>query len=473
MPVGGFQYAVKHIIKMNLSFKNRIALHYMLATAGVTLLVFIIIYIVAQTAMYSHIDSDLTIQARMHQKEIFIKNDSIFFINKNEWEEREHKEVRANPVFIQIVNEQGKLMDKSPNLKTSTLIFNENEAFYNQFNTKINGQKIRQIQVPVEQKGELKGYILTAMSLEGSNIVLDNLQQTLLILFPIVLLCLFIITRFLAGRSIIPVQIITQTTDRITRNSLNERVPLPQNKDELFTLTSSINELLDRMKDALERERQFTADASHQLRTPLAVLKGTLEVLIRKPRTSAEYEEKISFSIKEIDRISSAVEQLLILARLDKKTAKIAQMPVNLQIVINDILQRFRHDISKKSLAVNSTATEEFTITSDPYYMDLVLENLLSNAIKYADENTTIDIAIFNKKNKIVCQIKDFGIVIPPNDLEHIFNPFFRADALNHKSIKGNGLGLSIAQKVCDLLHIKLTVSSNLEEGTVFTLVFG
>lgn len=444
----------------------------MLATAGITFFVFIVIYIVTQTAMYSRIDSDLTVQAQMHQKEIFIQNDSIFFINKNEWEEREHQEVKANPVFIQIVNKEGALMDKSPNLKTSKLVFNENEAFYNQFDTKINGEAIRQIQVPVEQNGELKGYILTAISLEGANIVLDNLQKLLLMLFPLVLICLFIITRFLAGRSIIPVQIITQTTDRITRNSLNERVPLPQNKDELFTLTSSINELLDRMQEALERERQFTADASHQLRTPLAVLKGTLEILIRKPRTEAEYQEKITYSIKEIDRISSAVEQLLILARLDKKSAKIAQTPVNLEIVINDILHRFRSDISKKSLAVNSTSTEVFTITSDPYYMDLVLENLLSNAIKYADENTSIDISIFSKNEKVVCQIKDFGVVIPPTDVEHIFNPFFRADALNHKSIKGNGLGLSIAQKVCDLLNIKIAVSSSAEEGTVFTLVF-
>lgn len=457
---------------MNLSFRNRIALHYMLATAGITFLVFIVIYIVAQTAMYSRIDGDLMVQARMHQKEIFIRNDSIFFINKNEWEEREHKEVRANPVFIQIVNKKGKLMDKSPNLKTSKLIFNENEAFYNQFDTQINGQEIRQIQVPVEQKGELKGYILTAMSLEGSNMVLDNLRKTLLILFPIVLICLFIITRFLAGRSIIPVQMITKTTDRITRNSLNERVPLPQNKDELFTLTSSINELLDRMEDALERERQFTADASHQLRTPLSVLKGTLEVLIRKPRTEAEYQAKIKYSIKEIDRISSAVEQLLILARLDKKTAKIARTPVNLQIVINDILHRFRSNISQKLLAVNVTANTDSDLISDPYYMDLVMENLLSNAIKYADENTTIDILIFNKKEKIIFQIKNKGVVIPNTDLDMIFNPFYRSNALEHKTIQGNGLGLSIVKKVCEVLNIKISVSSDATVGTVFTLVF-
>lgn len=444
----------------------------MFATASITFLVFIVIYVVAQTAMYSRIDNDLTFEAKRHQKEIFTRNDSIFFINKNEWEEREHKEVKANPVFIQIVNKNGQLMDKSPNLKAGKLSFNQNKAFYTQFDTKINNQAIRQIQVPVEQKGDLKGYILAAMSLDGSNMVLNNLRQTLLILFPIVLICLFFITRFLAGRSIIPVQIITQTTDRITRNSLNERVPLPTNKDELFTLTSSINDLLSRMQEALERERQFTADASHQLRTPLSVLKGTLEVLIRKPRTEAEYQEKITYSIKEIDRISSAVEQLLILARLDKNNAKVTKTAINLQIIINDILYRFRNDILKKSLQVNIFANTNEDLISDSYYIDLIIENLISNAIKYADENTAIDISILNKKEKIAFKIKNKGIIIPATDLEMIFNPFYRADALNHKSIKGNGLGLSIVKKVCDLLGAKSYVSSNAEAGTVFTVIF-
>lgn len=457
---------------MNFSFKDRIALYYMLATASITFLVFIIIYVVAQTAMYSGIDSDLTFEAKMHQKEIYTQNDSIFFINKNEWEEREHKEVKVNPVFIQIVNKKGQLMDKSPNLKEGELDFNQKKAFYTQFDTKINGQAIRQIQVPVEQKGDLKGYILAAMSLEGSNMVLNNLRKTLLIIFPIVLICLFFITRFLAGRSIIPVQIITQTTDRITRNSLNERVPLPQNKDELYTLTSSINELLDRMQEALEREKQFTADASHQLRTPLAVLKGTLEVLIRKPRTETEYQEKITYSIKEIDRISSAVEQLLILARLDKNSVKVTKTAINLQMISNDILYRFRNDISKKLLSVNITSNIDADLISDPYYIDLIIENLISNAVKYASENTAIDIVMTKNKGEITYQIKNQGVVIPPADLETIFNPFYRSNPLHHKAIQGNGLGLSIVKKVSDLLGAKITVSSDAGVGTVFTLVF-
>lgn len=445
----------------------------MLATASITALVFVIIYLVAQSAMYNEIDSDLNFEAQMHRNEIFVRNDSILFFNKNEWAEREHIEVQANPVFIQIVNKEGTLMDKSPNLKEDNLRFHPNKAFFNQFDTKLNRRAIRQIQVPVEMYGEMKGYIMAAMSLEGSNIVLHNLKNTLLLLFPIVLIGLFFITRFLAGRSIIPVQTITQTADRITRNSLNERIPLPVNKDELFTLTSSINELLGRMQDAIEREKQFTADASHQFRTPLAVLQGTLEVLIRKPRTAVEYQEKIKYSIQEINRISEVVDQLLILARFDKANHQLTKQSVNIQTSIDDVLHRYRAAITDKKLAVNVKATNQSIITSDPYYLDLIFDNLLSNAIKYSYLNGTINITLSQESGQLHCQIKDTGIGIKAVDMDHIFIPFFRSDALNHKKITGNGLGLSIVKKACDMMGIRIVVSSEVGEGSCFMLTFG
>ncbi len=444
----------------------------MLATASITAVVFVIIYFVAQSAMYKEIDRDLNFEAHVHQNQLFIKNDSILFINKNEWTEREHIEVEVNPVFIQVVNKEGVLMDKSPNLKEGNLIFHANKEFFTQFDTELNNKSIRQIQVPVKKNGLMKGYIMTAMSLEGAIIVLNNLKNTLLLLFPIVLIGLFFVTRFLAGRSIIPVQTITQTADRITRNSLNERIPLPVNKDELFTLTSSINELLGRMQDAIEREKQFTADASHQFRTPLAVLKGTLEVLIRKPRTPAEYQGKIEYSIQEINRISEVVDQLLILARFDKANHQLVKQPVNLQTSIDDVLHRYKTAITDKNIAVHVKATNQSTLISDPYYLDLILDNLLSNAIKYSRLDGTINITLFQENGQLHCQIKDTGIGIQAADMDNIFIPFFRSDALNHKAIMGNGLGLSIVKKACDMMGIGIVVTSEVGEGSCFMLTF-
>lgn len=457
---------------MNLSFKNRIAFYYMLATATVMASVFLFIFFVVHTVVYRELDNDLAYEAHKHTKEIHIVKDSIIFINKKEWEEREHRVVQVNPVFVQIVDENGRIMDKSPNLKEGALAFHSEEIADTHFDTKLNNEAIRQVQIPIEQFGVLKGYILTAMSQEGAVIVLSNLKNILILLFPIVLLGLFIITRFLAGRSIIPVKVITSTTDRITRNNLNERVLLPQNKDELHRLASSINELLNRIQNAIERERQFTADASHQLRTPLAVLKGTLEVLVRKPRKEEEYQEKIKSSIAEIDRISGIVNQLLILARFDKNTQKLEKRKLDLRIAVDDILQRFKSTIHPKNLSINVDADAESCLSSDPYYVDLILENIISNAVKYATQNGKIDISILEKERELVCKIKDNGIGIQKADLQNIFHPFFRSEELNHKEIKGNGLGLSIVKKASELLDVRIEVNSEISQGTTFSVFF-
>lgn len=457
---------------MNLSFKNRIAVYYMLATATIMAFVFFFIYLVVHTAVYRELDNDLSYEAHKHTKEIFIIRDSIVFINKKEWEEREHREVQVNPVFVQIVDKSGKLMDKSPNLKEGALVFHFEKELDTHFDTKLNNQAIRQVQVPIEQHGLPIGYILTAMSQDGAVVVLGNLRKTLLLLFPILLLGLFIITRILAGRSIVPIKIITTTADRITRNNLNERVSLPPNKDELYMLASSINKLLDRIQSAMEREKQFTADASHQLRTPLAVLKGTLEVLVRKSRTEEEYKVKIKSSIDEIDRISVIVNQLLILARFDKTNQKLTKLEVDLRIAIDDILQRFKSAIQQKQVSVNVNAGADSYLSSDPYYVDLILENILSNAIKYAPQNGKIDIFVLSEEAELVCKIKDNGIGIQEADLENIFHPFFRSDELNHKEIKGNGLGLSIVKKASELLSARVEVSSQVSQSTTFSIYF-
>ena len=134
------------------------------------------------------------------------------------------------------------------------------------------------------------------MSLEDFEIVLI-LKNILLISFPIILILLFLIARFFAGKSIQPIRTVIETSNKITKDNLQTRIPLPQNKDELYILSQNINNLLDRIENAIEREKQFTSDASHELRTPLAVIKGTMEVLIRKPRNQQEYEDKIQFCI--------------------------------------------------------------------------------------------------------------------------------------------------------------------------------
>lgn len=457
---------------MNLSFKNRIALYYMIATAVIMAVAFIVVYFVVQGTVYQNLDEDLSFEAEKHTGEIIIVGDSIKVRNKGEWEEREHREVQVNPVFIQILNKDGEFMDKSPNLKDDVLNFNPQQNYGGHFNETLNSIAIRQVQVPIEENGKIKGFILAAMSSESSKMVLLTLRNVLIISYLFLLVGLYYISRYLAGRGIIPVKVITQTTKRITKNNLNERVVLPQNKDELYDLSSGINQLLQRIEDAIERERQFTSDASHELRTPLATLKGTLEVLIRKPREQAEYEDKIKFSLTEIDRMTDTLEQLLLLARLDTSSKTVDQSLVSLPTIVDEILSRRKKHISEKNLTIdfhNDVALESLV---PQYYTNLILDNIIGNAIKYSNRATTIHIGVILQDSKIVCKVQDEGIGIKKEDLNNLFNHFFRSDALNHKSISGTGLGLSIAKKAADAINAEIHVESKFGLGTIFTIKF-
>lgn len=456
-----------------MSFKKRIATHFMLATAIIILFVFGTVYFIVQESVYTNLDNDLSFEANKHKSEIDITGETIHFINKGEWEEHEHRQVQVNPVFLQILNAKGEVMDKSPNLKENELSFQAENEFGSHFNGHLNEVNVRQVQIPMYYKKELKGYIVAAMSLEASLMVLENLQMTLFILFPIVLLGLFFISSFLAGRSIIPVVQIIETTNRITKNNLNERVPLPSNTDELYDLSYSINSLLARIESALERERQFTSDASHELRTPLAALRGTLEVLVRKPRTEEEYREKIGLGLFEIDRMAAIIDQLLALARFDNDARLAGDSTVSIKVLVDSIIERHKSSINDKKLSIQVVADD--CPDAWPVYQfhaDLLLDNLVSNAIKYSTNDDVITILLYEENKELYCEIKDQGIGIAQEDLTKIFQPFFRSAALKHPSVKGIGLGLSLVEKAANAIDARITFESELGKGTKAVVFF-
>ena len=456
---------------MNLSFKNRIAFHYMLATAIIMAIVFGAIYIAVQETVINNLDNELSYEAEKHAGEIEIIGDSLKFENKAEWEEREHREIQVNPVFIQLLDKKGRLMDKSPNLKEEYLLF-KNSEYGGHFDAELSKRAIRQVQLPIEQNGKIKGYILAATTSESAQSVILKLRNVLALSFLIVLSGLYFISRFLAGRSIKPVQTVTNTITKITKLNLKERVSLPQNKDEIYELSLGFNDLLARIEDAIERERQFTSDASHELRTPLATLRGTLEVLIRKPRTQAEYEEKIKFSLSEITRMTTTLEQLLLLARLDTKASIKENDFVALPTIIDESLTYFKSQIGEKGLNINFVIDQKNELLVPYYYTNLIINNILINAIKYSKKDSGLKINVEEVDNHVTCTILDEGLGIKEEDLKHIYDNFFRSDAMEHKQISGNGLGLSIVKKCADAIEAKINISSVLGKGTCVTITF-
>ena len=454
------------------SYKNRIAFNYILSTALLISLVFFTIFQTISFSVYQHINDDLQEEIKEYREEIKLDTNNTYLIQVDQWSAHDNNTVNVNPVFVQFFDLNKELIDKSPNLKGLGLRLN-NSNFDNQyFDTFLNNKLIRQIQVPLIQDNKKIGYLIVAMSLDETKTLLTNFRDILLIAFPLILIVLFLIARFIAGRSIAPVTTITEISSNITKDNLSARIDLPENKDELYVLSKTINGLLDRMEMAVEREKQFTSDASHELRTPLTVLKGTLEVLIRKPRTQIEYEDKIKSSISEVNRLNNLVDQLLLLSRFENQKQSLKIEKVYLNAIILDSLTLYSDKINSKKIKISSSFSTDYIVDSDNYLVSIVISNILSNAIKYTNESGVITINISENNLTTTCTITDNGIGILKEDLNKISNPFYRSNATNHPEIKGYGLGLSIVKRVVDLLNIEFNIESEINKGTTVVLNF-
>ncbi len=451
------------------SIKNRIARYYIVSTALLIFVVFFVIYYGVKVSVYNDIDRDLQTEVETISEQIVIKGKSFHIANIEEWEEREHNTLGINPIFIQLVDAFGENIDKSPNLVNFSLILNKNAEEKIFYDTILNGNNIRQVQFPIFHDGTLKGYVLIAMSLQDAKIVLFTLSEILFTGYFFILIILYYITRLIVGRSILPITSIIETASLISKDNLSTRISLPQNKDELYKLSETINDLLNRIENAIEREKQFTSDASHELRTPLAIIKGTLEVLMRKPRTQSEYEEKIKFCISEVNRMNFLVDELLLLARFENQKNVIKEESTFLNAMILDVLTRYSELILDKKIQVSTFFEEDFYYETDPYLFSIVLHNLISNAIKYSFNDSKIQIGVRKFENQIIFTLQDYGLGISKVDIDKIFNPFYRSNPSEHPEVKGSGLGLSIVRRLSEVLKFDVTISSE-SIGTLVTL---
>lgn len=454
----------------NFSFRNRIALNYIITTALLIGIVFVTIFIVVEIGVSNHLNDDLQTEVDRHSQEVEVKNGTIALKRHKEWMEREHNTVGVDPVFIEFLDIDGNLIDKSPNLKESHLLYDlkQNDNVF--FDGELAEKRIRQVQVPIlNERGERVGYLLVAVAREGSEVVLETLGRILLTTYPFILIILFFVARFIAGRSIKPINEIIDTSNRITKDNLTSRIPLPHNKDELYVLSDTINQLLDRIEKTIEREKSFTSYASHEFRTPLAVLKGTLEVLIRKPRQQEEYEEKVNYCIKEVDRLNHLVDELLILTRYENLKQSLKWENTDIKMIVDESLKYLERNMQQKNMRIlTNISSTDIPFRTDIYLLSTIIHNILSNAIKYSHRDSEIDINVQAEDNTILLEIADKGIGISEEDLEKVFDKFYRST--DHADIKGFGLGLPIVKRFCSLLNIKIQINSKEGVGTTVKL---
>ena len=332
-------------------------------------------------------------------------------------------------------------------------------------------QKIRLGQFPVlNDAGDVIGQLPLAISRQESYGILNNLVLVLFIAFPMVLVVLFFASSLAASKAIEPIHQLIKTTSGISDSTIGTRLMLPERKDELYELARTMNELLARIEDSMLQQKQFTSDASHEIRTPLSAIRGTLEVLIRKPRDPMMYEEKITGIIKQVDRLDDLLQQLLQLARIESGTTVAQKESIALSVMMSTLIEKWKESAAGKQISIDMDVPANTMISADKVFLEIILTNLVINAIKYGKENGHVFIKWHADSNTLA--INDDGHGIAPSHLPNIFNRFYRADEARSSSVKGSGLGLSIVKKLTDLQHIVLLAESHQGVGSSFTLQF-
>jgi len=263
-----------------------------------------------------------------------------------------------------------------------------------------------------------------------------------------------------------PIKVMTKTVKEISINVLDKRLDVSGSKDELKDLAKTFNEMLDRIQKSVEQQNQFVSDASHELRTPIAVIQGYADLLNRWGKDDPlVLEESISAIKSEAESMKSLVEKLLFLARGDKNTKRVEMADFILNEVINEILKETR--LIDKNHNILNDQNEDFIVHADQKLIKEAIRIFMDNSIKFTPAGGTIKLNSYKKNKRAFISIEDTGIGISQEDLPYIFNRFYRADKSRNKASGGTGLGLAIAKWIIDNHNGKVDVWSELNTGTV------
>jgi two-component system heavy metal sensor histidine kinase CusS len=310
-------------------------------------------------------------------------------------------------------------------------------------------------------------------SLEEESYILRKYRNALLLLMPGLLVLSSVSGYFLSRRALKPVDRVTRAALGIGIGNLSQRLPIPAAKDEIQHLAIAWNQLLARLEVAVSRLSQFSADASHDLRTSITVMLATAQLSLHRHRSEEEYRDSLAKIVTECRTASTLLDALLSLAQSDNFVHEVAFKKINLcELVVSGC--RRVEDLAESSeiLLDWHLPPETVYIEGDELLLQRLLGILLDNAIRYTPESGEIRAEVSTADNNAFVTVRDTGVGMSEDVRQHIFNRFYQADLRERKSNAGNGLGLSIGRWIADAHGAELTVESTPLEGSVFQIKF-
>jgi two-component system heavy metal sensor histidine kinase CusS len=315
--------------------------------------------------------------------------------------------------------------------------------------------------------------ILVAAPLEGTELMLRRLREVLLWATPLVLLIGSLGGYWMSRRALQPVDAITRAAQTIGIENLSQRLEVPAAGDELARLSETWNNMLARLEAAVKRLSQFTADASHELRTPITLIRATAELTLRRERSVETYREALRHIINDSDRTARLIEDLLSLARADAGLPALPLDRLELMPLVREVCEQGQILAEARQLEISAEAPEQpvFVDANDPALRRLLLL-LVDNAVKYTPAGGRITVSVGMEPSGATVTVRDTGIGIPDSALPHVFERFYRVDESRNREGGGAGLGLAIAQWIAQRHNASLEAESVMGQGSAFRVRF-
>ncbi|KKS77717.1 MAG: histidine kinase [Candidatus Woesebacteria bacterium GW2011_GWB1_43_14] len=438
-------------------------------------LVFIAFYLLTQRSLLSHTDSAITAH---NEKivEIITQEDAVMnqsFINSSQTFAQQFSEMPGMLLIIGDpygdilysshdlgINESDiiDLLEKSANIIRPTFV-----------NRNIGTTPLRFGIFPAERSDQRQAIVLMGQPMDVIQKSLNTLTLTLVSVY-VGLLAIIVAGGFLLARKALsPISQVSKQLKKISAENLKERVPNPNTGDEIEELSQTFNSLLDHLNDAFIRERQFIGDVAHELKTPVATLKGGVEVTMSKKRTNREYKRALDETLIDINQLSAIIKNILDLAWTGAENTKLVDGYFDLSNALIELQEIVIKLASRKRIVLESEIDPGIVVGGAEDKISRAVLNIVDNAIKYTPGGGSVTISLRKEKGNARLEVKDTGIGIPKKELGHIFERFYRGSKAT-KTL-GSGLGLAISQGIIKAHRGEIKIKSKVESGTSVTII--
>ena len=378
--------------------------------------------------------------------------------------------------FVQIIHPDGRVVAHSATLGTARLptspalltrLQDGETVFWTV--TDFGEEPVRMVSLPVAV-GQSSYVVQVAMSLDDAHAVLRVGRWVFLSMSLVILGGIGFTSALLTRKALRPIDRMVMRARHIGEGNLAERLPHPGTRDEIGRLVETLNEMLGRLERSFEIQRRFTADASHELRSPLSRLRAELEVTLRRVRTVPEYEETLRSCLDEVQRVQSLTEELLELARIDARQEPEAAQPITVNEIVAAGVSAVTPEAERRGVLILVERAPEVLVNAAPVAAKVALANILDNAVKFSPPTGEVKVTVTAGVEEAVIAVSDAGPGVSGEDVPRLFQRFYRGKASRATEAPGVGLGLAIARALIERQGGRISVEASGEKGATFTV---